>query len=115
MISGFITLLHTKRFHFKSLGLELLQAASSSELMTCMIYNTVSAAAAAAAAVTAAGGWGFFCPKVLPTGKTCLLSQVVGTLTIPLGYFPTVVGVPYVSPTYGNELHTSAFECYGML
>ncbi len=77
--------------------------------MTC-INDTVSAAAAAA------GGWGFVLRlkfKVLPTGKTCLLSQVVGTLTIPLGYLPMVVGVPYVSPLMVMnfmQVHLSVME-----
>lgn len=63
-------------------------------------------------------GWGFVLRlkfKVLPTGKTCLLSQVVGTLTIPLGYFPMVVGVPYVSPLMVmnfTQVHSSVVECY---
>jgi hypothetical protein len=107
MICGFITFLQKKVSFQKSWT----GAASTKFIRTDDLHhNTVSAAAAAAA-----GGWGFVLRlkfKVLPTGKTCLLSQIVGTLTIPLGYFPTMVGVPYLSPLMVNELHTSAFECY---
>jgi hypothetical protein len=71
-------LCYIKRFHFKSLGLEL-QAASSSELMD-LHNNTVSAAAAAAA------GWLGFCPEVEIQGF-CQLEKPV--------FQPTVTGCWY--------------------
>lgn len=112
MISGFITFLQKKVSFQKSWT----GAASSSKFIRTddLHHNTVSAA-------VAAGGWGFVLRlkfKVLPTGKTCLLSQIVGTLTIPLGYFPTVVGVPYVSPLMVmnfTQVHLSVIECYSFL
>jgi hypothetical protein len=109
MISGFITFLQKKVSFQKSWT----GAASSKFIRTDDLHhNTVSAAA---------GGWGFVLRlkfKVLPTGKTCLLSQIVGTLTIPLGYFPTVVGFPYVSPLMVmnfTQVHLSVIECYSFL
>jgi hypothetical protein len=113
MISGFITLLHTKRFHFKSLGLELLQAASSSELMTCMIYNTVSAAAAAAA-VTAAGGWGFvlrFCQLEKPVycHRLLVLSQFHLGTSRRWWVFRMYPPLMVMNLT---QVHLSVVECY---
>jgi hypothetical protein len=113
MISGFITFCYIKRFHFKSLGLEL-QAASSSELMTCIMIHTVSAAAAAAAWLA---GWLGFCPKVEIQGF-CQLEKPVychSLLVLSQFHLGTSPGW-WVFPMYPPLMVMNcAFECYGML